>query len=83
MVVKRSVSRATGLSRVTLTAAIKELTEEPLEAGRSNRPGAGRPSLILANTMIVEILLVIVFRKQPEGILKSPLVMDTKGHQNS
>jgi DNA-binding phage protein len=40
-----AVSRTSGLSRATLTKATGELDEEPLEAGRIRREGAGRPSL--------------------------------------
>jgi hypothetical protein len=41
-----AVSRACGLSRVTITKAIRELNEPPLEPGRIRRPGGGRPSLV-------------------------------------
>ncbi|MDR2199403.1 MAG: ISAzo13 family transposase [Deltaproteobacteria bacterium] len=37
------VSRACGLSRVTITKGIKELDEAPLEPGKTRRAGAGRP----------------------------------------
>jgi hypothetical protein len=37
------VSRACGLSRVTITKGIKELDEAPLEPGKTRRSGAGRP----------------------------------------
>jgi hypothetical protein len=37
------VSRACGLSRVTITKGMKELDEAPLEPGKTRRPGAGRP----------------------------------------
>jgi hypothetical protein len=37
------VSRACGLSRVTITKGLRELDEAPLPAGRVRRPGAGRP----------------------------------------
>jgi hypothetical protein len=39
------VSRACGLSRVTITKGIQELQAEPLAVGRIRRPGAGRPKL--------------------------------------
>ncbi len=41
-----TVSRACGLSRVTITKALRELDEAPLPAGRIRRPGGGRRSLI-------------------------------------
>ncbi|NQU12214.1 ISAzo13 family transposase [bacterium] len=37
------VSRACGLSRVTITKGIRELDAKPIAAGRIRRPGAGRP----------------------------------------
>lgn len=37
------VSRACGLSRVTITKGTREIDGEPLPAGRIRRPGAGRP----------------------------------------
>ncbi|MDR2423040.1 MAG: ISAzo13 family transposase, partial [Deltaproteobacteria bacterium] len=37
------VSRACGLSRVTITKGLRELDEPPLEPGKARRPGAGRP----------------------------------------
>lgn len=36
------ISRASGLSRVTITKGIQELRQEPLPAGRIRRAGAGR-----------------------------------------
>ncbi|MDR1546720.1 MAG: ISAzo13 family transposase [Deltaproteobacteria bacterium] len=37
------VSRACGLSRVTITKGLKELDEAPLAPGKTRRAGAGRP----------------------------------------
>jgi hypothetical protein len=37
------VSRACGLSRVTITKGTREIDREPLPTGRIRRPGAGRP----------------------------------------
>ena len=37
------VSRACGLSRVTITKGLRELAEPPLPAGQERRPGGGRP----------------------------------------
>ena len=36
------ISRASGLSRVTITKGIQELRQKPLPAGRIRRAGAGR-----------------------------------------
>ncbi len=41
-----TVSRACGLSRVTITKALRELDEPPLSAGRVRKPGGGRRSLV-------------------------------------
>ena len=40
------VSRACGLSRVTITKGMRELRDRPLATGRIRRPGGGRPSLL-------------------------------------
>lgn len=40
------VSRACGLSRVTITKGMEELGNPPLETGRIRRPGGGRPTLL-------------------------------------
>lgn len=40
------VSRACGLSRVTISKGMRELECEALPAGRIRRPGAGRPRLV-------------------------------------
>jgi len=39
-----AVSRACGLSRVTITKGVHELEASPLPAGRVRRPGDGRPA---------------------------------------
>jgi hypothetical protein len=41
------ISRACGLSRVTITKSVRELDEEPVAAGRIRRPGAGRHKLLV------------------------------------
>ena len=51
-----AVSRACGLSRVTITKAMKELDEEPLPPGRIRRPGAGRPSLVALDPDLLQVL---------------------------
>jgi transposase len=50
------VSRACGLSRVTITKGMKELDEPPLEEGRIHKPGAGRPNLESKDPKIIEDL---------------------------
>lgn len=40
------ISRACGLSRVTITKGMRELGARPLAAGRIRRPGGGRPALL-------------------------------------
>lgn len=47
-----SVSRATGLSRVTIYKGIKEMKTQPLDADRIRRRGAGRPMLEAVNPAI-------------------------------
>jgi transposase len=54
------VSRACGLSRVTITKGIRELDEKPLEKGRIHKPGAGRPSLESKDPRLVDDLKMIV-----------------------
>lgn len=41
-----AVSRACGLSRVTITKALGELNQRPLPSGRIRRPGGGRRSQV-------------------------------------
>jgi hypothetical protein len=50
------VSRACGLSRVTITKGIRELHDRPLPAGRIRRPGGGRPSLLQLDPDLPRIL---------------------------
>jgi hypothetical protein len=50
------VSRACGLSRVTITKALHELDAPPLAPGRVRRPGAGRPSLLTLDPDLSETL---------------------------
>jgi hypothetical protein len=51
-----AVSRACGLSRVTITKAMRELDEQPLPAGRVRRPGAGRRSLVALDPDLPKVL---------------------------
>jgi hypothetical protein len=51
-----TISRACGLSRVTITKALQELDAPPLAPGRVRRPGAGRPSLVAQDPDLAETL---------------------------
>jgi transposase len=71
------VSRVCGLSRVTITRGVKELSGEPLEHGKVRRPGAGRPAIEKAEPAIercLEDLVVDTTRGDPE----SPLLWTCK-----
>jgi hypothetical protein len=50
------VSRACGLSRITIAKGIRELESEPEAVGRIRRPGAGRPQLIVLNPQLPHLL---------------------------
>ncbi len=54
------VSRACGLSRVTITKGIRELDEEPVAAGRIRRPGAGRRKLLVREPELPRALETLV-----------------------
>jgi len=67
------VSRACGLSRVTITKGIRELDAEPLPSGRVRRPGAGRPSLVTQDPGLpraLEDLVEPLARGDPESPLR-------------
>lgn len=67
------VSRACGLSRVTITKGLSELDAAPLAAGRVRRPGAGRPSLTAQDPTLPERLERLVepgTRGDPESPLR-------------
>ena len=67
------VSRACGLSRVTIIKGIRELQAEPLDAGRIRRPGAGRPKLTTCDRTLPEALEALVeplARGDPESPLR-------------
>lgn len=67
------VSRACGLSRVTVTKAIKELHEAPVPEGRIRRPGGGRRSLSEIDpglTDALEFLVEPLSRGDPESPLR-------------
>lgn len=54
------VSRVCGLSRVTITKGIAELTGAPLPEGRIRRAGAGRPRLEVRDSSLQETLDALV-----------------------
>ncbi|MCX7429338.1 MAG: ISAzo13 family transposase [Planctomycetia bacterium] len=67
------VSRACGLSRVTITKGIRELDAEPLPSGRIRRAGAGRPSLLRLDPGLPQALEALVeplARGDPESPLR-------------
>lgn len=67
------VSRACGLSRVTITKAIQELGQPPLAPGRIRRPGSGRPSLVALDPdlpITLERLVEPLARGDPQSPLR-------------
>lgn len=67
------ISRACGLSRVTITKGIQELRQEPLPAGRIRRAGAGRPQITRKDPGLVRALERLVdpsARGDPESPLR-------------
>ena len=67
------VSRACGLSRVTITKGLRELEEAPLPPGRVRRAGAGRPLLELRDPDMADRLDALVeplSRGDPESPLR-------------
>ncbi len=67
------VSRACGLSRVTITKGIDELDEAPIAPGRIRRPGAGRRRLLVRDPELPRVLEALVeplTRGDPESPLR-------------
>jgi hypothetical protein len=67
------VSRACGLSRVTITKGLRELDEPPLPVGRVRQAGAGRPMLELGDPALADRLDALVeplARGDPESPLR-------------
>ena len=67
------VSRACGLSRVTITKGLRELAEAPLPAGRVRRIGGGRPMLEVGDPDLparLEALVEPLARGDPESPLR-------------
>jgi len=68
-----TVSRACGLSRVTITKGVQELETSPLPAGRVRRPGGGRPALEALDPGLpatLEALVEPLTRGDPESPLR-------------
>ena len=66
------VSRACGLSRVTITKGLRELDEAPLPAGRVRRPGGGRPLIEVVDPELPDCLDALV-EPLSRGDPQSPL----------
>lgn len=67
------VSRACGLSRLTIAKGIRELAAAPLPPGRVRRPGAGRPKLTVQDPTLLARLDALVeplARGDPESPLR-------------
>ena len=67
------VSLACGLSRVTITKGMEELSNPPLETGRTRRPGGGRPTLLMIDPDLprtLEGLVEPLARGDPESPLR-------------
>ncbi|MDR1167019.1 MAG: ISAzo13 family transposase [Deltaproteobacteria bacterium] len=71
------VSRACGLSRVTITKGIKELDEAPLEPGKTRRSGAGRPRVERVDPGIW-LSLEDLLRETTQGEAEPPLLWTCK-----
>ncbi|MBA3370271.1 MAG: ISAzo13 family transposase [Solirubrobacterales bacterium] len=67
-----AAARACGLAENTVRKGLGELDEEPLEAGRVRKPGAGRPALEDSNPELLDALRALVApdtRGDPERVL--------------
>lgn len=67
------VSRACGVSRVTILKGLRELDEPPLPAGRVRRAGGGRPALVDQDPDLprrLEALVEPLARGDPESPLR-------------
>lgn len=68
-----AVSKACGLSRVTITKGLQELGDPPLPAGRIRRFGGGRPSLAMLDPELpseLEALVEPLTRGDPDSPLR-------------
>jgi hypothetical protein len=77
-----AVARATGASRSTVTAAVKELDDpgSGVPAGRVRRPGAGRPSVVESDAGLAAALEALV-DPATRGDPESPLRWTSKSTQ--
>lgn len=67
------ISRACGLSRVTITKGMSEIVSAPIVEGRIRRPGGGRPSLLRRDPNLpraLETLVEPLTRGDPESPLR-------------
>jgi len=67
------ISRASGLSRVTITKGMRELRDRPLTPGRIRRPGGGRATLLRLDPDLprrLEGLVEPLARGDPESPLR-------------
>ncbi len=67
-----AAARACGLAENTVRKGLRELSEEPLEAGRVRKAGAGRPAVEDSNPELLDALRVLVVsdtRGDPERVL--------------
>ena len=67
------ISRACGLSRVTITKGVRDLDVQPLPTGRIRRSGAGRSSLLKRDPDLPQVLDTLVeplARGDPESPLR-------------
>lgn len=71
------VSRACGLSRVTISKGMEELKAAPLPAERIRRPGAGRHRLEVNDPQLLEVLESLV-EPLARGDPESPLLWTCK-----
>src|SRR5260370_38940471 len=72
-----TVSRACGLSRVTITKGLQELDSAPLPAGRVRREGGGRPALELLDPDLPRRLEALA-EPRTSGDPESPLRWTSK-----